>query len=152
MRIAVWLMLLSAISFVVSFVLLYAKCAWGCGGGGKTEKMFLCLSLALFVLSFIHCVLITPQNTQNKDKDEKKVFNKKDKLIRKPFYRLLNWLPIGTIPIYKAIIEGDHLYKLIPVFIIILYKFLYQKKLVNKYEVITSIFLYVILNLFLLNL
>jgi hypothetical protein len=152
MRIAAWLMLLSAISFVVSFVFLYAKCAWGCGGGGVTEKIFLCLSLAIFVLSFIHCVLIAPQSTQYKDKDEKQIFNKKDKLIRRPFYILLNWLPIGTIPIYKAIIEGDYLYILIPVFNIFLYKFLYQKKLVNKFQVITSMFLYVILNLFLLNL
>ena len=78
-----------------------------------------------------------------------KVFNKKDKSIRKPFHRLLNWIPIGTIPIYKVIFEGDHSFKLIPVFIIILYEFLYQSKLLNKSEVVTSMVLYVFWNLIL---
>ena len=75
-----------------------------------------------------------------------KVFNKKDKSIKKPFYRLLNWLPIGTIPIYEVIFEGDHSFKLIPVFIIILYEILYQSKLLNTSEVVTSMVIYVFWN------
>jgi hypothetical protein len=82
-------MLWSAISFVVSFFL-YGNCAWGCPGGGKTERMFMSLSLIIFVFSFIISVWNTHQNTQNKDKDEKEVFNKKDKSSRKPFHRFLN--------------------------------------------------------------
>jgi len=75
---------------------------------------------------------------------------KKDKSIWKPFHRVLNWLPIATIPLFHELIfEGDHSFKLIPVFIIILYEFLYQSKLLNQSEVIISMIIYVFLNLFL---
>jgi hypothetical protein len=79
-----------------------------------------------------------------------KIFNRKEKSIKKPFHRVLNWLPVATIPLFIGLIfEGDHLFKIIPIIIIILYEFLYQSKLLNKFEIIISMILYLLLNLFL---
>ena len=76
------------------------------------------------------------------------VLYKKDKSIWKPFHRILNWLPVATIPIYIfPIIEGEHSFKLIPVFIIILYGFLYKIKVLNQSEVIISMIIYIFSNL-----
>ena len=46
------------------------------------------------------------------------IFNKKDKPIKKPFHRVLNWLFVASIPLFISFIfEGDHSFILIPIFI-----------------------------------